>query len=52
MLMASVFKYDSYASCINIYPQACIQKGTDLLDVIPRTYTGLTVGFNADVGTL
>jgi hypothetical protein len=34
LLMASVFKYDSHASCITLYPLACIQKGTDLLDVI------------------
>jgi hypothetical protein len=52
LLMASVFKYDSHVSCITLYPLVCIQKGTDLLDVIPRMCIGSTVGFIADAGTL
>jgi hypothetical protein len=51
-MMAYVFKYDSHASCITLYPLACIQKGIDLLDVMPRTCAGVTVGFIADAGTL
>jgi hypothetical protein len=52
LMMASVFKYDSHASCITLYPLACIHKGIDLLDVIPRMCSGLTIGFITDAGTL
>jgi hypothetical protein len=52
MLMASVLNYDSQASCVTLYPLACIQKGIDLLDVISRTCAGLIIAFIADAGTL
>jgi hypothetical protein len=51
-MLDSVFKYDTHASCITLYPLACIQKGIDLVDVIPRTCTGLTIRFIIDTGTL
>jgi hypothetical protein len=47
-MMASVFKYDSRASFITLYPLACTQKGIDP----PRMCAGLTVGFIVDAGTL
>jgi hypothetical protein len=45
-------KYHSHATCITLYPLACIQKGIDHLDVIPRMCVSLTVGFITDSRTL
>jgi hypothetical protein len=45
-------KYHSHATCITLYPLACIQKGIDHLDVIPRMCASLTVGFITDSRTL